>query len=270
MKRRLMLLNVLLFSIIKLYSFSLFSEYEIDPAKKIKLEQDGTATIIFYDGKRQISNFEYEQNEKFTFLRFPKNDIIYNEDKITQVLLLVGKQIEKDYKRNFAIGFSDKGKKFIRDCPRSMEGYCYYKDCTSYLTEGDKKYTIDNLSEIRIDSPWVEGVSGNGEGEGFTIEGNAPFLLIVNGFISVKKPYLYEQNSRIKTIRVTGSKSGNTKVLEVLDTPNPQTVDISFLDKEDDTIVRIDSVYEGSKYQDTCISLCKLYGKMVIPYLGED
>lgn len=270
MKRRLIFLNFLFFSTIRLYCFSLFSEYEIDPAKEIKLEQNGTATIIYYDGKNHISNFEYEQKGKLTFLNFPNNDIIYNEDKITQVLLLVGKQIEKDYKRNFAIGFSDKNKKFIRDLPRSMEGYCYYKDCTSYLTEGDKKYTIDNLSEIRIDSPWVEGVSGNGEGEGFTIIGNNQYLLVVNGFISINKPYLYEYNSRVRELRITGSKSDKTKILEVIDTPNPQTVDISFLDKEDDTIVRIESVYPGKKYQDTCLSLCKLHDKEVVPYLGED
>ena len=269
MKRKLIILNILFFSTIRLYCFSLFSEYEIDPSKTISLEQNGTATILSYDGENQVTKFEIEQKGRITFLNFLSNNFFNNEDKVTQVLLLVGKQVEKDYKRNFAIGFSDKGKKFIRDCPRSMEGYNTYKDCSSFLKEGDKNYTIENLSEIRIDSPWVEGVEGYGEGEGFTIVGNKKYLLIVNGFISINKPYLYEYNSRVKELRIIGSKSGKTKITKLIDTPNPQTVDISFLEDSDDTIVRIESVYKGTKYQDTCLSLCKLHDKEVIPYLGD-
>ena len=50
---------------------------------------------------------------------------------------------------------------------------------------------------------------------------------------------------------------------------NFQTVDISFLEKDDDTIVQIHSVYAGTKYIDTCISLCKLHNLPVIPYMGD-
>jgi len=262
----------------RLYSFSIYDNTycTIHPAIDITFYNDGTGIISHIDGRKLRFSFETKNTNFITTIEL-KTDIskFYSENwaifqKVDYFILLTGKEIYKGTERNFSVSFLDTNYPFIYFMPGQMEGYCSYKDCTSYLIEGDKKYSIDNLSEIRIDSPWVEGVPGNGEGEGFTIEGSAPYLLIVNGFISVKKPYLYEMNSRVKTLKVTGSKSGNTKVLDVLDTPNPQTVDISFLDKEDDTIVRIDSVYEGSKYQDTCISLCKLYGKMVIPYLGED
>lgn len=256
----------------RLYSFSIYDTYcTIHPAIDITFYNDGTGIISHIDGRKLRFYFE-TKNANFINIVKIKTDIskIYTDQKVDYFILLTGKEIYKGTERNFSVSFLDTNYPFIYFMPGQMEGYCIYKDCTSYLKEGKKEYTIDNLSEIRIDSPWVEGVAENGEGEGFTIEGNAPFLLIVNGFISVQKPYLYEQNSRIKTIRVTGSKSGNTKVLEIIDTPNPQTVDISFLEKDDDTIIRIDSVYEGSKYQDTCISLCKLYGNMVIPYLGED
>lgn len=269
MKRKLIFLNILFFSTIRLYCFNLFSEYEIDPSRTISLEQNSIATIISYDGEKKVTKFELEQKGKILFLNFLNNDIFYDGDKVTQVLLLVGKQIEGDYDRNFTIGFFENDKWFIKDLPRSMEGYNTYKDCTSSLKEGDKNYTIENLSEIRIDSPWVEGVEGYGEGEGFTIVGNKKYLLIVNGFISINKPYLYEYNSRVKELRIIGSKSGKTKITKLIDTPNPQTVDISFLEDSDDTIVRIESVYKGTKYQDTCLSLCKLHDKEVIPYLGD-
>ena len=272
MKKIILVILLLLDCIFSLYSFSIYDTFNtIHPAIDISFYKDGTGIVSHADGRKLEFSFEIKTTNFFNFINI-KNDIstIYPDQKINCFLLLAGKEICKETKRNFAISYSDTNYPFIYSMSDELQGYCEYKDCTSYLKEGHKEYTIDNLSEIRIDSPWVEGVSGNGEGEGFTIVGNAPFLLIVNGFISVKKPHLYEQNSRIKTIRVTGSKSGKSKILEVLDTPNPQTVDISFLEKEDDTIVRIDSVYEGSKYQDTCISLCRLYGNKVIPYLGEN
>ena len=271
MKKKIIVI-VLLNFFYNLFSISIYGTYcTVHPAIDITFFEDNKGVISHIDGRKMDFSFSVKSIGNMNFIELKEDiSLIYPDQKVNSFLLLMGNEINKDSKRNLAVSYLENGCPFIYFLPGQMEGYCKYKDCTSYLKEGRKEYTIDNLSEIRIDSPWVEGVSGNGEGEGFTIEGNAPYLLIVNGFISVKKPYLYEQNSRVKTILVTGSKSGNNKVLDVIDTPNPQTVDISFLEKDDDTIVRIDSVYEGSKYQDTCISLCKLYGNIVIPYLGEN
>ena len=88
----------------------------------------------------------------------------------------------------------------------------------------------------------------------------------MNGYISYEKPYLYKQNNRIKKIKVTGLKSGKTKVLDVLDTPHPQTVDISFIKEPEDIRVEIADVYKGSKYDDTCLHYCITYDMEVIPY----
>ncbi len=147
-----------------------------------------------------------------------------------------------------------------------------YKDCSSYLLEKNKSYPIENLSRLVVDTPWVEGVPGDGIGEGFTIQGRqfdkplGPYLLLINGFISYEKPYLYKQNNRIKKIKVTGLKSGNSKVLDVLDTPHPQTVDISFITQPEDIRVEIAEVYKGTKYDDTCLHYCFAYNEPVIPY----
>lgn len=151
-----------------------------------------------------------------------------------------------------------------------------YIDCTSYLTEKTHKYVVDNLSNCMVDTPWVEAVEGEGIGEGFTIlnERNRayPYLLLMNGYISYKKPYLYKQNNRIKKLKITGIQSGKSKILDVLDTPHPQTIALSFLPKAEDIHVEIADVYKGTKYDDTCLHFCVPYGNKVIPYensIGE-
>ena len=88
----------------------------------------------------------------------------------------------------------------------------------------------------------------------------------MNGYISYEKPYLYKQNNRIKKIKVKGIKSGKEKILDVLDTPHLQTVDISFITKAEDIRVEIADVYKGTKYDDTCLHYCITYDDEVIPY----
>ena len=150
-------------------------------------------------------------------------------------------------------------------------------DCSSFLKEKNKEYKIENLCKSKPGTPWVEGVPGDGIGEGFTIcnsdidperpyENVFPYLLIMNGYISYSKPYLYKQNNRVKKIKVTGIKSGKSKVLNVLDTPHPQTVDISFITEPEDIRVEIADVYKGTKYDDTCINFCITFSDKVIPY----
>ena len=60
-------------------------------------------------------------------------------------------------------------------------------------------------------------------------------------------------------------QSGISKVLSILDTPHPQTVDISFI-PEQDIKIEIVEVYEGTKYEDTCIHFMITWDKEVIPY----
>ena len=146
-----------------------------------------------------------------------------------------------------------------------------YKDCSSFLVEKTKSYPIENLSKLVVDTPWVEGVNGDGIGEGFTIvvpaNENVPsYLLIINGYISYNKPYLYKQNNRVKKIKVIGIKTGKSKVLNVLDTPHPQTIDISFLKESENIRIELADVYKGTKYSDTCLHYCTTCNEAIIPY----
>lgn len=148
-----------------------------------------------------------------------------------------------------------------------------YKDCTSSLIEKTKSYPIENLCNLAVATPWVENTPGYGIGESFVIENSwgkvYKTLLIINGYISYEKPHLYKQNGRIKQIKITGIISRKSKILNVLDTPHPQTVDISFISEAEDIMVEIAAVYEGSKYEDTCIHYMITWDKEVIPYDNE-
>lgn len=162
---------------------------------------------------------------------------------------------------------------------------------SSHLTEGTVVYSVENLSFDHLITPWVEGVPGNGIGEYIEIYENSylpgdKYLMIMNGYFSTDKPYLYKQNNRIKTIKITGLHSKKEKILEVLDTPHPQTVDISFLEMIDKAVdwdtepiqvledfrITIMDIYKGTKYDDTCINCLMPWSCEVTPYedsIGE-
>lgn len=190
-----------------------------------------------------------------------------------EILILAGKEIvpDKDINSIILLGenvnFNDESP-FISNSTKFCDSLQRnYYDCSSFLKERDKEYNIDNICNCKAGTPWVEGVKGSGIGEGFTIKGdNNSYLLIMNGYISCEKPYLYKQNNRIKAIKVTGIKSGKTKILTILDTPHPQTVDISFINSKEDIRIEIFDVYKGTKYDDTCINLLVTYPREVIPY----
>lgn len=138
-----------------------------------------------------------------------------------------------------------------------MSGRTYKEESSHLVEKGGKEYPVTNLCDMDSETPWVEGVPGYGIGESFVLENTwgtvYKTLLIMNGFISYERPFLYKQNGRIKKIRVTGTRSGNEKVLDVLDTPHPQSVDISFITEPEDVRITIEEVYPGTKYDDTCI-----------------
>ena len=209
--------------------------------------------------------------------KFPKElttDYIYGDSKDIEtddkILFLAGKrENSKNLFFPYTKGFSEFQTFFwVRG---DFENYiCTFKDCSSSFVEEGKDYSIDNLHKLDLETPWVEGVPGDGIGEGFTIsfwnQEVLPTLVLMNGYISFDKPYLYEQNNRIKKIKVKGLTSGKEKILDVIDTPHPQTVDISFITDKEDIRVEIAEVYKGTKYDDTCLQYCNAYLETIIPY----
>lgn len=185
-----------------------------------------------------------------------------------KILFLLGKT---ENHRNFMYAYT-KGFDLLPFTDNSTDElyYCLFKDASSCLTEKGKEYPLKNLYNRMLETPWIEGVPGDGIGEGFTLTFNSgsvnPTLLLMNGYISFDKPYLYEQNNRIKKIKVKGLTSGKEKILDVIDTPHPQTVDISFITEMEDIRIEIAEVYKGTKYDDTCLQYCSTFIETVIPY----
>ena len=271
--------------------FRLFSQnYEIDGRyrftvysglARIDLEDSNLIYIPLEDDKPNISvPYSIIHIDGLPFIKMseklPKEyteEYIYKNVKnpVTddKFLFLAGKEM---YYKSIILLATTKGFDKNYPCTETMisEKVQAYKDCSSYLKERTMEYPVENLNTLAVDTPWVEAAAGDGIGEGFTLVNSwgekYTHILLMNGYISYEKPYLYKQNNRIKKIKVTGLKSKKSKVLDVLDTPHPQTVDISFITDAEDIRVEIADVYKGSKYDDTCLSFCITYKNEVIPY----
>ncbi len=262
-------------------NFSLDGKYFLDLSSTLNslVISNNEISYDFWKTKeKRTVRYEITHTDGLAFIKmsekFPKefseefysNKNIVTDDKI---LILAGKKKNSNEIILFGTtgGFYDY-RTFI--VPFHFEVVSQSKDCSSYLKEKNKEYPVTNLSKFDVETPWVEGVNGYGIGESFTIDNSwsvpRPYLFIMNGYISYKKPYLYKQNGRIKKIKVKGLKSGKEKILDVLDTPHPQTVDISFITEPEDIRVTIEEVYPGTKYEDTCIHYMITYFDEVIPY----
>ena len=253
-----------LLSIMTIDNENIYLKYESPPINKpTKIL---SYTIKHYNDMPYIELSENLPSEIANWKDFKENEHI----KTSNMILFLSFQGKN--KNMFAFTEGYRQDKTPVTFTRYDEWGAVYKDCSSYLREKTKAYPVDNLRKLVVDTPWVENVDGNGIGEGFTIVCNnstkplGPYLFIINGYISYKKPYLYKQNNRIKKIKVTGLKSGKSKILGVLDTPHPQTLDISFIIEPEDIRVEIADVYKGTKYDDTCLHYCITFNEPVIPY----
>ena len=207
------------------------------------------------------------------------------QDYGNEFLLLLGKSASGAYRStgdiNHYLGFSRQSMKvngydgtrytFLSYFP-NYEGLSRrYYACSSFLSESGTEYSVENLNRLEPDQPWVEGARGHGIGENFVVEnlwGEVySHLLIINGFISSRNPNLYGANGRVKTLLVEGVDSGRAGEVDVLDTPHPQTVDISFIEDAEDIKVTILEVYPGSLYEDTSIHFLITYNEEVLPYI---
>jgi hypothetical protein len=129
---------------------------------------------------------------------------------------------------------------------------------SSYLIENDISYPPGNLGiSSKTDKPWVEGVEGHGINEKIFFEDDyfpKGTIHISIGYVSYDRPYLYSQNSRPKTIKL--SVEGKFSIIvELRDTPHYQEIRLpSDIYRQDMLILEILDVYPGTKYEDTCIN----------------
>lgn len=135
---------------------------------------------------------------------------------------------------------------------------------SSYLApQSGNRYDARSISDDDIRTAWCEGVSGHGEGEiiAFEWDNAAPLqsLWISNGY--AKSDASFTRNGRVKDLTIAVWRRGAAEsdytvfqhrlddhgVEQVIDMPYPNV-------QLDRVLIRIDSVYPGSKWQDTCIN----------------
>lgn len=144
------------------------------------------------------------------------------------------------------------------------------KASSALKPHGKFSYSPSNIDDVSRENAWVEGVEGNGIGEYIEIEQsclirnseyetdiNFTELCIVNGYAATEKNW--NENNRVKELKMYfDNKYVTTIVLE--DVIKQQYIDISEFDlkvQNGETAkfkFEINDVYEGTKYNDTCIT----------------
>lgn len=141
----------------------------------------------------------------------------------------------------------------------SME-YLQSVTATSELAERNMVHSAERICDNKKKNAWVEGVSGQGIGEGvtFVFDDSYSFsgMKIYAGYQKTKD--LYYKNSRPKKIKITFSDNRSVTV-KLKDYYGVQRVDFSFPIVADQVTVTIESVYKGNKYKDTVISELEWY-----------
>lgn len=128
-------------------------------------------------------------------------------------------------------------------------------EASSTLTAQGYDYSVSQLYDQNYSTCWTEGVEGDGQGETIkvTFENQVKIntLNIVNGY--GKRSDLYSKNNRVKKITLIFD-DGSEEILELKDNFNINQV-ITFTERKTKTVtVRIDEVYKGTKYEDTCLT----------------
>ena len=105
---------------------------------------------------------------------------------------------------------------------------------------------------INDPTPMVEGAPGNGEGLTLDIEYHIPSdnLVVLNGFVDLERRHLYKLNARMKKVLVQGD--GFELEYEFQD--YVYFAQIDFPKKVNKIRLTVQEVFEGSRYDDLCIS----------------
>lgn len=124
-----------------------------------------------------------------------------------------------------------------------------------------KDYSASNVLDGDTDTVWCEGDSGDGTGETITLSSDSPQAVsgfrIWSGYH--ESLHLYDINARPHKIRVTAN--GEEVVVKELNDAKLAHQEVKFPEPvvTDSITIEILSVYDGSKYDDCCISEIKCY-----------
>ncbi len=178
-----------------------------------------------------------------------------------EILIILGQERKTVY-TTFSIDRDKPGDAFYK------HGDYYF---SSLLTEGNMEYNMEddyNRSFMFSETlkPWAEGKRGSGIGEYIQIDNQDQrykkirtkrIILLINGFVSFEKPYLFEENNRIKKLEMLIINSdGQLIETRMINFKNSAEPKIELVDYAGTLSYKftIKEVYYGSKYNDTCLT----------------
>lgn len=114
------------------------------------------------------------------------------------------------------------------------------------------------LTNFLLRNPWVPGKKSNpaGIGESLTIEFAEPKanIVVLNGYVDLEKRYLYKANNRVKTAVIASLDEGNPFEFEYRFEDFVHFAEIDFPAKVSKVSFTIKDVYNGEKWNDTCVT----------------
>ena len=135
-------------------------------------------------------------------------------------------------------------------------------ECSSILHDStNKNYGSTKVLDGDFSTVWSEGVSGYGNGEWIILDFDNIYTVkkikIVNGLVNKKNGYY--NNNRPKSLTLQFSDGSSQKINLEDNNTGYQVVNINAVETSYVKFV-IDSVYYGTKYDDTCIADIELLG----------
>ena len=114
------------------------------------------------------------------------------------------------------------------------------------------------LTNFLLRNPWVPGKEKDaaGIGESLTIEFAEPKdnIVVLNGYVDLEKRYLYKANNRVKTAVIASLDEGNPFEFEYRFEDFVHFAEIDFPAKVSKVSFTIKDVYNGEKWNDTCVT----------------
>ena len=216
----------------------------------------------FFGTEKKIVN-EYGLDlfyEKGSYKIKEENDIsfiTFNEDHNKPPVI---KNAAILYNDELCYLFNENG--FLFENQTEMKASCWSPvravSTSSFLKEKNTVYDGSSLIEYEKIIPWVEGSAGYGIGEWIEFEfyytEEIYGFIISNGFVSYEKPYLFRQNTRLKTVAIETDQGTLSQEIVIDDKCQLQKIrfDKPVTAKRMRLIIK--SVYPGEKWKDTCLS----------------
>jgi len=206
-----------------------------------KIIKDKEINFIELNYKSESEEDEFNnpelKKEKLYFYNKDNIILLYNDKEITN-MISGNKYILADLNFKASSVFIEDKKDPNRYSPYNLK----HENLEEFWVEGKTDYGIGE--SITID---IEYAKPNNKKSGYDIKG----IIIFNG--SFKSEYLYNANSRVKEAVITFD-NGYKKTIKLQDTRHPQVFFFENADGINNAVFKIESVYEGSKWKDTCIT----------------